>query len=93
MKDLFGNEVSAVAPSKRRKDLAHAAPPGTGPEGETCGTCANVCAKEFARWAKGKTRYRHYFKCRLCRCSCGPATDIRLKHKACAFWARKESEK
>lgn len=55
----------------------HAAPPGTGPAGETCRTCRNVHRHQTQRT---------YFKCALTEWTFGPATDIRLKDPACRKW-------
>lgn len=40
MNDLFG-QVIVDAPKEAVKGYAR--PPGTGPVGETCGTCENAC--------------------------------------------------
>ena len=60
-------------------DRAHPYPPGSGPPGQTCGTCAKLCVKECSR---------KYFKCHVLMkfWSCGPATDIRKKDLACMAW-------
>lgn len=85
MKDLFGVEIPD-APPKRKRDLAHPARPGTGPDGETCGTCTHC-----VRTPRGN---RHYYKCAWLHkhWTHGPGTDIRLKHEACRFWSRKDQE-
>lgn len=57
----------------------HATPeaPGSGPEGETCGTCANVARVEY----HGKI----YRKCGVMRphWTHGEGTDIRMRWPAC----------
>ena len=65
-------------PQKR----GHAGIPGTGPEGETCGTCAHCARLNHAANA--------YHKCLLCRprWTHGPGTDIRKRDAACSFWRR-----
>lgn len=73
--DLFGLPLRDQV--VRRRDLAHAAPPGSGPAGETCGSCGRMRVSRLARC---------YFKCGLVRSSCGPATDIRKRDSACRFW-------
>lgn len=54
----------------------HVAPPGTGPAGETCGTCKHIVRKRLAKV---------YLKCGLNRANWtgGLATDIRQSDKAC----------
>ena len=97
MKDLFGNDVvfDANAPAMtelERKRLyrrnashprGHAAPPGTGPEGETCGSCAHYTRRKFAGT---------YRKCGLMEAhwTNGPKSDIRAKDPACKLWAAPE---
>jgi len=53
--------------------------PGTGPEGETCGTCAHCCRR---------TRNRAYYKCGLCvaNWTASRVSDVLLKSPACAKW-------
>src|ERR1043166_2106187 len=97
MKDLFGNErVELVIPERaltakeRRKFLfgqistvprGHAAPPGTGPAGETCKTCEHYTLR---KWAKA------YRKCGLMRehWTSGGRTDIRARDPACRLWKK-----
>lgn len=52
-------------------------PPGTGPEGETCGTCGHHVVHI---WSK------RYHKCALVKPTRGPGTDIRVRSPACAKW-------
>ena len=87
MKDLFGNELTEaqalVLLKKRRTTLprGHAAPPGSGPAGETCRTC-----EHFARRRYAKT----YLKCALMKAhwTGGPGSDIRAKDPACRLWEK-----
>jgi hypothetical protein len=60
---------------------AYAATPGTGPEGETCRTCAH---RELQSGVGGR-----YWKCGLANYTRGPATDIRLRTPACVLWVRR----
>jgi len=93
MKDLFGAQISddeafagAVnAGKKKRKDVpkGYAAPPGTGPEGETCKSCEHSYYHEYAK---------RYWKCALVKPTRGIGTDIRLKWAACRHWAAKKLE-
>jgi len=59
---------------------AYAAKPGSGPDGERCGTCAHAYVREFNK---------RYWKCGLVPASCGIGTDIRLKTPACKKWEPK----
>lgn len=61
----------------------YAATPGTGPEGETCKTCAHLYRRECAKT---------YLKCLLMksRWTGGAATDIRAGSPACNRWERGE---
>lgn len=63
----------------RRRDMAHAAKPGTGPEGETCGTCRHLARLQYQNV---------YLKCGLMKAvwTGGRATDIRCKDAACRMW-------
>lgn len=90
-RDLFGQLVDpsagALTDAERKRlyrqkasvPRGHAAEPGTGPVGESCGTCKHL------------TRHRHakvYLKCGLMRAawSHGPKTDIRAGDAACKKW-------
>jgi hypothetical protein len=57
----------------------HAAPIGSGPEGETCGSCDYVVRGDASRT---------YFKCSLMReiWTGGRATDVRAGDGACRRW-------
>lgn len=58
----------------------HAAPPGSGPEGETCGGCCHA-----GRMSRGK---KQWIKCYLNRTNWTRTrrTDIRARDRACAYW-------
>lgn len=60
------------------------APIGSGPEGETCGTCRH-------KSSQGGTAGR-YLKCGLLEehWTRGPGTDIRAWWAACRYWEAKE---
>jgi hypothetical protein len=75
----------AMTPSERRKLLRlikpkwrglHAAETGTGPLGETCGTCLNLI------------RTKAYLKCGRVHShwTGGAATDVHAKDPACSKW-------
>ena len=75
-----------VPPKSRPPRRGHAGIPGTGPEGETCGTCEHLVAT-------GRSRKRTYFKCGLARhrWTCGRATDVRFRDPACEQWRKEET--
>jgi hypothetical protein len=93
MKDLFGNEVTedevrallrrgAVGQPNKRRDptpAGYAAPPGTGPDGETCRTCEHRVSVPLAKI---------YHKCALKRAEWtgGRKTDILVRSPACRLW-------
>lgn len=54
----------------------YAATPGTGPAGETCGSCKHLIRREFAKV---------YRKCRLTETR-GASTDIKVRSPACLAW-------
>ncbi len=86
MKDLFGNDVPDVDPALRRKtDRRHPDRPGTGPVGETCGSCGHRVLIHY----HNKT----YNKCGVLRglWTHGPGTDLRRKDVACSHWVNKEA--
>ena len=60
----------------------HAGLPGSGPIGQTCGTCASIVRKAAA----GKP----FFKCHLTasKWTGGSATDLRAKDQACNQWKK-----
>jgi hypothetical protein len=66
-------------PVKHPLDRAHPYPPGSGPPGQSCGTCAKLRARTFNRT---------YFKCNVLKkfWSAGRATDVRKKDPACICW-------
>ena len=83
---LFGDLVDPhpTTPEQRRArrkvDRAHAAPPGTGPLGETCRSC-----RHYERILSNVKVYR---KCGLMKATRtrGPGTDIRAHDAACRKW-------
>ena len=62
--------------------MGHAAPIGTGPEGESCKTCQHLHRVELSR---------AYLKCELMRASWtgGGKTDVRAGDAACRRWEAK----
>ena len=88
MSDLFGNEptlneqTAANSKAKRKPTppRGYAMPPGTGPAGETCGSCQHIVRKGG--------NARAYLKCGLnrARWTSGQGTDIRARSPACKKW-------
>jgi hypothetical protein len=64
---------------KHPLDRAHPYPPGSGPRGQSCGTCAKLCSRKFQRT---------YYKCHVLMrfWTAGRGTDIRKKDPACMSW-------
>ena len=81
--EIFDGMPDPSVKAKHRV-TGYAAAPGTGPEGETCGTCGNRIYVQYAN---------RYYKCKEGYQSSGPATDIRLKSPACHFWKEQGNEK
>jgi hypothetical protein len=84
--DLFRLD-RAMTPAERRalkptrvKKRGHAAPPGTGPEGQYCKTCEHLERKQMSKT---------YLKCGLMRAhwTGGGGTDVRAGDPACRLWA------
>lgn len=81
-----------MTPSERKKLFRSFIPkkglyagiPGTGPEGETCRSCAH---KAYSGGCAGA-----YIKCSRMRAlwTRGSATDIRASTPACSFWEHKK---
>ncbi len=76
--DLLGDPIQE--PRSTTTPRGYRADPGTGPKGETCGTC-----KHYARVCRGAGTFR---KCGLMKLAWtrGPGTDILKKSAACRFW-------
>lgn len=66
-----------------KRNGLHAAPPGTGPAGETCGSCAHLYRNHMAKT---------YLKCALCRhkWTGGGATDVKARDPACSKWEQRK---
>lgn len=91
MNDLFGNPVDELTlpahrdkPKKKYTPNGYASRPGSGPVGESCGTCENAVKRNGGR--------RYYWKCMLMAkvWTASYGTDIRLKSPACALWRFKD---
>jgi len=83
-KGLYGDDVSAFDKKRATRDIAHAAPPGTGPVGKTCKMCDHLCQ---SRPRSGKV----FRKCALMRkyWTHSYGTDIRCKDEACRYYSPK----
>ena len=90
-RDLFGAEIPSPRPGARtdaerkrerrraaEKPRGYAAPPGSGPAGETCKSCRHSYRRDGAN--------RNFWKCDLIRATKGPGTDIRVSSPACSRW-------
>jgi hypothetical protein len=79
--DSLFNDIPALKPHGKHyvRPRGHAYPPGTGPAGETCGSCQHCC-----RFQRG----RNWMKCgkNHARWTGGRATDILAGDPACKFW-------
>lgn len=94
MTDLFGGlptytTIGGATVEAKPRGKHYVAPrggadrPGTGPEGETCGSCKHHAVIRLAK---------NYHKCELNR-ACwtgGGKTDIRVKWAACSKWEKAE---
>ena len=87
MRDMFGNEMTIdearAAMGKKRTDAiprGYAAPPGSGPQGETCKTCEHIYRNRMSKT---------YLKCSLNRAnwSGGRGSDIKASAPACSRWS------
>lgn len=60
----------------------HAAPVGSGPAGETCGSCVHLHRREMSKT---------YLKCGLCEKAWtgGGGTDVKARDAACSKWERR----
>lgn len=85
MNDLFGNPVIITDknigdPDRRyRNARGYAAPPGSGPAGETCASCIHS-------YLHHRSGSKNWYKCALVKPTKGAATDLRLKWAACSRW-------
>lgn len=87
--DLFGEVPAGATPEVRGRGpkggkhytapAGYIRPPGTGPAGETCGSCTHMCSAPSGR----------YRKCLLAKSiwTNGPRTDIRARSPACSLWS------
>ena len=75
---LFDIDFGAGFPRPR----GHAAPPGTGPSGETCKSCRHYTRDHYNDkvWLKCGLQKHRWSHCE--------ATDIRAKDSACRCWEK-----
>jgi hypothetical protein len=87
MKQLTFTTIGGEVVTSQQRSKTYVQPrgyayfPGTGPEGETCGSCQHI--SKGRRWSKCKLR-RHTW-------SNGRGTDILVRAAACKFWIGAES--
>jgi hypothetical protein len=86
--DLFVG-MSPILEDRRHLEIkvpdgGHAATPGSGPIGKTCGVCLNVCIHQDCHG-------RPFMKCDLVNFTPTPETDIRDADEACLFFAGESS--
>lgn len=78
---LTPREWRKLHPRKQTKARGYARPPGTGPAGETCGSCKHIYRKRMSKT---------YIKRKLTRASWtgGTGSDIRVRAPACEKWEK-----
>lgn len=86
--DLFGLAGGPMLTPQQRRKLGnkratqpkgYVALPGTGPKGETCGTCTHkVSMRKYRKCELNRPRWTH-----------GPGTDILARSPACSKWEAK----
>ncbi len=81
---LSDHDRKKIIARLKQKKTGHAWKPGTGPDGETCKTCAHYTLRTFAKT---------YRKCGLMRAhwTGGPGSDIKASDPACKKWVRREA--
>lgn len=82
--DFFGGEPDKPRGKHYVEPRGYAAPPGTGPAGETCGTCK--WSASYVRYAKCRHPLRKF------KNTHGKATDIRMRSPACSKWEKETRE-
>lgn len=81
---LFGGAEPATSQLRHTTPTAgHAAAPGTGPAGETCGSCSHCTFRSL----KGN-KTRNFYKCELMtqHWTYGRETDVLKTSPACSRW-------
>lgn len=82
MPALTPSERNRLLKAKKKTGL-YAAQPGSGPKGETCGSCKHKVLREGVAG--------RYIKCALTRAAWtgGGATDIKARSPACEKWEKR----
>ena len=77
--ELMVLPATALQARRLSKKHGHAAVPGTGPEGKTCGSCDHLVRKQLSK---------AYLKCGLMKAhwTGGEGTDVRSRDAACRRW-------
>jgi len=82
--NLFGEvvvePVRKISQRNPTRPKGYAAPPGSGPAGETCRSCKHYVRKHYHRYV--------HLKCGLMQAAWthGPGSDIRASSMACKKW-------
>jgi hypothetical protein len=73
--------ASALTARRLSRKKGHAMPPGTGPAGETCGSCRHLYRNDMSKT---------YLKCELMRAiwTGSYGTDVRARDAACKRWEK-----
>lgn len=90
-RDLLGQLMAAPLTKARKSKRNPTKPrgyfyhPGSGPAGETCGSCQHIFRNRLAKT---------YLKCSLnsAKWTGGPGSDIRARSPACKYWATPQPE-
>ena len=64
------------------KARGYAAPPGSGPKGETCRGCKHL--------GHVQPNLRKFYKCRLTKWTGGKASDVLINSPACLAWEKRD---
>lgn len=77
---------SALGARRLSNKKGHIAPPGGGPEGETCGSCLHLARLQMSK---------KFYKCKLARryWTGGEGTDVRARDPACRRWEAESKSK
>jgi hypothetical protein len=74
--DLLGDVPEPAHGKHYIKQWGYFMPPGTGPAGETCGSCKHIArGDKYRKCRRNEVRWTH-----------GPKTDILSRSPACSAW-------
>lgn len=82
--NIYGEPIDTISvPVAAKTHRGYAGIPGTGPNGETCGSCKHHVVREYSK---------RYHKCDLMRArwTGGAGTDIKVRAPACKRWEKAE---